>query len=163
MTTVGMWHEVGFIAKAFAAFADNGVSVDLMSTSETNVTVSIDTSDGMLPDDVEEALVHDLEKLCRVSVISNCSAVSLVGRKIRTIMLRLGPALEVFEEERIHLVSQAANDLNLSFVVDQRRSATLSSSMHPLSEKGASQVFGPSWERLFAGDEARFEPATHGG
>ena len=100
MTTVGMWHEVGFLAKAFAAFAENGVSVDLISTSETNVTVSVDTSDGMLPDDVEEALVHDLEKLCRVSVISNCSAVSLVGRKIRTIMPRLGPALEVFEEER---------------------------------------------------------------
>ena len=73
-------------------FSDNGVSVDFVSTSETNVTVSIDTSDGMLPDDVEESLVHDLEKLCRVSVISNCSAVSLVGRKIRTIMPRLAPA-----------------------------------------------------------------------
>jgi diaminopimelate decarboxylase/aspartate kinase len=77
MTTVGMWHEVGFLAKAFAAFADNDVSVDLVSTSETNVTVSIDTRDGMLTDDIEESLVNDLEKLCHVSVISNCSAVSL--------------------------------------------------------------------------------------
>ena len=65
--------------------------MDFVSTSETNVTVSIDTSDGMLPDDVEESLVHDLENLCHVSVISNCSAVSLVGRKIRTIMPRMAP------------------------------------------------------------------------
>ena len=42
MDGVGMWHEVGFLAKAFAAFSANGVSVDLISTSETNVTVSID-------------------------------------------------------------------------------------------------------------------------
>ncbi len=154
MTTVGMWHEVGFLAKAFAAFADNGVSVDLISTSETNVTVSIDTSDGLLPDDVEEALVFDLEKLCRVSVISKCSAVSLVGRKIRTIMPRMGPALEVFEEERIHLVSQAANDLNLTFVVDRQQGPRLVSKLHAsIIRKGPSKVFGPSWERLFAGDE----------
>jgi diaminopimelate decarboxylase/aspartate kinase len=155
MTTVGMWHEVGFLAKAFAAFAENGVSVDLVSTSETNVTVSIDTSDGMLADDVEEALVFDLEKLCRVSVISKCSAVSLVGRKIRTIMPRMGPALEVFEEERIHLVSQAANDLNLSFVVDKQQGPRLVSKLHAsIIRKGPSKVFGQSWERLFAGDEA---------
>src|SRR5210317_163018 len=155
MTTVGMWHEVGFLSKAFAAFAENGVSVDLISTSETNVTVSIDTSDGMLPDDVEESLVHDLEKLCRVSVITNCSAVSLVGRKIRTIIPRMAPALEVFEEERIHLMSQAANDLNLSFVVDKQQGPRLVTKLHTsiIREKGGTTVFGPSWERLFAGDE----------
>ncbi len=154
MTTVGMWHEVGFLARAFAAFAENGVSVDLISTSETNVTVSIDTSDGMLSDDVEEALVHDLEKLCHVSVISNCSAVSLVGRKIRTIIPRMAPVLEVFEEERIHLMSQAANDLNLSFVVDKQQGPRLVSKLHAsiIRKKGETQVFGPSWERLFEGD-----------
>jgi diaminopimelate decarboxylase/aspartate kinase len=155
MTTVGMWHQVGFLAKAFATFAENGVSVDLVSTSETNVTVSIDTSDGMLPDDVEESLVHDLEKLCHVSIIANCCAVSLVGRKIRTIMPRLAPALEVFEEERIHLMSQAANDLNLSFVVDKPQGPRLVSKLHAsiIRKTGATEVFGPSWERLFAGDE----------
>jgi diaminopimelate decarboxylase/aspartate kinase len=108
----------------------------------------------MLSDDVEESLVDDLEKLCRVRVISNCSAVSLVGRKIRTIIPRLAPALEVFEEERIHLMSQAANDLNLSFVVDKQQGPRLVSKLHAIiiRKKGASAVFGQSWERLFAGD-----------
>ena len=156
MSSVGMWQEVGFLAKAFAAFADNGVSVDLVSTSETNVTVSIDTSDGMLPEDVEESLIHDLENLCRVQVIGNCSAVSLVGRKIRTIIPRLAPALEVFEEERIHLMSQAANDLNLSFVIDKQQGPRLVSKLHAsiIRKKGSTSVFGPSWERLFTSDVA---------
>ncbi len=155
MNTVGMWHEVGFLAKAFAAFSDNGVSVDLVSTSETNVTVSIDTSDGMLPEEIEASLIHDLEELCQVRVIADCSAVSLVGRKIRTIIPRLAPALEVFEEERIHLMSQAANDLNLSFVVDRQQGPRLVGKLHAsiMRKKGASTVFGASWERLFAGDE----------
>ncbi|MCP5089812.1 MAG: bifunctional aspartate kinase/diaminopimelate decarboxylase [Gammaproteobacteria bacterium] len=155
MNTVGMWHEVGFLAKAFAAFSDNGVSVDLVSTSETNVTVSIDTSDGMLAEEVEASLVHDLESLCRVRIIADCSAVSLVGRKIRTIMPRLAPALEVFEEERIHLMSQSANDLNLTFVVDRQQGPRLVSKLHAtiIRKTGATTVFGASWERLFAGDE----------
>ena len=156
MDGVGMWHEVGFLAKAFAAFAAHGVSVDLVSTSETNVTVSIDTSNGNLPDDVEEALLDDLEQLCRVRVIANCSAVSLVGRKIRTIVPRLAPALEVFEEERIHLMSQAANDLNLSFVVDKQQGARLVSKLHAsiIRKSGGDGVFGPSWERLFRDEDA---------
>ncbi len=155
MDTVGMWHEVGFLARAFAVFNDNGVSVDLVSTSETNVTVSIDTADGMLPDDVEAALISELQELCQVRVISNCSAISLVGRKIRTILPRLAPALEVFEEERIHLMSQAANDLNLTFVVDKQQGARLVSKLHAsvIRKTGASKAFGASWERLFAGDE----------
>ncbi len=155
MTTVGMWHEVGFLAEAFAVFAANGVSVDLVSTSETSVTVSVDTSNGLLPPDVEEALLEDLGKLCRVSLIRDCAAISLVGRKIRMIMPRLAPALEVFEEERIHLMSQAANDLNLSFVVDREQGARLVAKLHAslVRKTGSANVFGPSWERLFAGEQ----------
>ena len=155
MTTVGMWNEVGFLARAFAVFADHGVSVDLVSTSETNVTVSVDTRDGMLSADVADALVYDLEKMCRVGIIADCAAISLVGRKIRTILPRLAPAFEVFEEAHVHLVSQAANDLNLSFVVDQAQGARLVSKLHAsiIRKTGSAHIFGSSWERLFAGEE----------
>ncbi len=161
MDGVGMWHEVGFLARAFAVFNEHNVSVDLVSTSETNVTVSIDTADGMLAVDIKRALLSDLEKLCRVRAIDDCSAISLVGRKIRTILPRLAPALEVFEEERIHLMSQAANDLNLSFVVDQGQGPRLVRKLHAsiIRKAGGSPVFGQSWERLFRGDQP--VSATH--
>lgn len=155
MDGVGMWHEVGFLARAFAIFSEHAVSVDLVSTSETNVTVSIDSADGMLADDTKRALLGDLEKLCRVRAINDCSAVSLVGRKIRTILPRLAPALAVFEEEKIHLMCQAANDLNLSFVVDQGQGPRLVRKLHAsiIRKTGGSPVFGQSWERLFRGDQ----------
>jgi diaminopimelate decarboxylase/aspartate kinase len=155
MDGVGMWHEVGFLARAFTIFGDHGVSVDLISTSETNVTVSIDTADGMLAEDTRRALLADLAKLCRVREIRDCSAVSLVGRKIRTILPRLAPALEVFEEEKIHLMSQAANDLNLRFVIDQGQGPKLVRKLHAsiIRKSGGSPAFGRSWERLFHGDQ----------
>jgi diaminopimelate decarboxylase/aspartate kinase len=155
MDGVGMWHEVGFLARAFAVFSEHGVSIDLVSTSETNVTVSIDTADGMLAEDIQRALLSDLENLCRVRAINDCSAVSLVGRKIRTILPRMAPALAVFEEEKIHLMSQAANDLNLSFVVNQGQGPRLVRKLHAsiIRKTGGSPVFGQSWERLFRGDQ----------
>ncbi|MDX1498975.1 MAG: bifunctional aspartate kinase/diaminopimelate decarboxylase [Woeseiaceae bacterium] len=156
MDGIGMWHEVGFLARAFAVFNEHNVSVDLVSTSETNVTVSIDTADGMLADDTERGLLADLEQLCRVRAIRDCSAISLVGRKIRTILPRLAPALEVFEEEKIHLMSQAANDLNLSFVVEQGQGPRLVRKLHAsiIGKASGSPAFGPSWERLFRAQEA---------
>ena len=42
MESPGMWHQVGFLADAFQIFKQEGLSVDLVSTSETNVTVSLD-------------------------------------------------------------------------------------------------------------------------
>lgn len=151
MDTVGMWHEVGFLARAFAVFERHRVSIGLVSTSETNVTVSIDTAGGIVADHLLHELVSDLEPLCRVRVIADCSAVSLVGRKIRTILPRLAPALEVFEEEKIHLMSQAANDLNLSFVVEHNQGERLVRKLHSsiIRKSGGSPAFGQSWETLF--------------
>src|SRR5690606_14938202 len=151
MEGTAMWHEVGFLAEAFAAFRKHGISVDLVSTSQTNVTVSIDTADEMFSEEVRRALMRDLESLCRARLIPDCAVVSLVGRKIRTILPRLAPALSSFEEEKIHLVSQASNDLNFSFVIDQVQVERLVSKLHSsmIGQSGNSTAFGPTWEELF--------------
>ena len=96
MDGVSMWHEVGFLARAFTVFSEHGVSIDLVSTSETNVTVSIDTADGILADDTQRALLSDLRLLCHVRAINDCSAGSLVGRKVRTILPLFAPGLVGF-------------------------------------------------------------------
>ena len=52
-------------------------------------------------------------------MIGPCASVSLVGRNIRAILHQLGEAFELFAEQRVYLLSQAANDLNFTFVVDE--------------------------------------------
>ena len=75
---------------------------------------------------------------------------SLVGRNIRAILHRLGDALELFEEQKIYLVTQAANDLNLTFVVDEEQGDRLVERLHDLTVRHvpADRVLGPTWEQL---------------
>ncbi|HLW74001.1 MAG TPA: bifunctional aspartate kinase/diaminopimelate decarboxylase [Gammaproteobacteria bacterium] len=150
METLGMWQQVGFLADAFACFKRHGLSVDLVSTSETCVTVSLDPVANAAPEGALDALLHDLSALCRPRLILGCAAVSLVGRQIRANLHRLAPALELFEERRVHLTSQAANDLNLTFVVDEADADRLVQQLHALLIPAAEndEVFGPTWESL---------------
>jgi diaminopimelate decarboxylase/aspartate kinase len=158
----GMWHEVGFLADAFQVFKRHGLSVDLISTSETNVTVSLDPAANSLDPQVIEKLSADLSLLCRAQVIGPCASVSLVGRNIRGILHRLGEAFELFAEQRIYLVSQAANDLNFTFVVDEDQGDRLVNELHdrlivPVRE---GTILGPTWQQLFAPTAARPTPAS---
>ena len=91
-----------------------------------------------------------LSKLCRVEVIGPCAAVSLVGRSIRATLHRLGDALELFEEQRIYLVTQAANDLNITFVVDEEQGDRLVRRLHDVIVWNApsDHVLGPTWEQI---------------
>ncbi|HEV7139332.1 MAG TPA: bifunctional aspartate kinase/diaminopimelate decarboxylase [Steroidobacteraceae bacterium] len=148
----GMWHQVGFLADVFQVFKSHGMSVDLVSTSETNVTVSLDPAANTLDESLLAGLVSDLSRLCRVQVIGPCASVSLVGRNIRAILHQLGGAFEFFEEQKIHLVSQAANDLNFTFVVDESQGDRLVDQLHELLIRPVpgDRVLGPTWEELFA-------------
>ncbi|MGB8328470.1 MAG: bifunctional aspartate kinase/diaminopimelate decarboxylase [Steroidobacteraceae bacterium] len=151
MESPGMWHQVGFLADAFQVFKDHSLSIDLVSTSETNVTISLDPQANAIDGDVLEDLVTDLSRLCRVQLIGPCASVSLVGRNIRSILHRLGDAFELFEEQKVYLVSQAANDLNFTFVVDEDQGDRLVDQLHELLVRPVpgDRVMGPTWEHLF--------------
>jgi len=155
MESMEMWHQVGFLADAFNVFREHGLSVDLISTSESNVTVSVDVGANVTDRAAIEALAEDLRKICKVTVIPDCAAITLVGRRIRTILHELGPVLEVFQEQRVHLVTQAANDLNLTFVVSSEHAYRLVQHVHGLLvNKFEGGVFGATWEQLQGGAPA---------
>jgi diaminopimelate decarboxylase/aspartate kinase len=147
----GMWHEVGFLADAFSIFKRHGMSVDQVSTSETSVTVSLDPAANSLDQHALDALIAELGQLCRVQLIGSCASVSLVGRNIRGILHQLGAALELFAEQRIYMVSQAANDLNFTFVVDEGQGDRLVQELHELLIRpvAGDTVLGPTWTQLY--------------
>jgi diaminopimelate decarboxylase/aspartate kinase len=150
METLGMWQEVGFLADAFECFKRNGISIDLVATSETNVTVSLDPKANALDDETIRGLLEDLDPICDAQAIEPCAAVSLVGTRIRSILHELGPALEVFDEQSVHLVSQAASDLNFTFVVDEEQEERLVRKLHALlfDDRGDESFLGPTWREL---------------
>ncbi len=154
MESIGMWQQVGFLADVFGIFKTHGLSVDLIGSSETNVTVSLDPTDNLVSSNVLDALCAELATICRVKVIAPCAAVTLVGRGMRSLLHRLSGVLATFGRERVHLISQSSNDLNLTFVVDESLAEGLLPHLHellvqsqamPISE---TSVFGPTLAQL---------------
>lgn len=159
METVGMWRQPGFLASAFAAFARHEISIDLVSTSETSVTVSLE---GEPPADSDlEALMAELQQFCRAELLRGRVAVSIVGRRIRSILHRLGPAFGLFEEYPVHLLSQAANDLNFTIVTGPEQATRLAGELHRslVHAVPGDPVLGPTREALRR-DHGEAEPAA---
>jgi len=158
----GMWHQVGFLADAFQVFKRHGMSVDQISTSETTVTVSLDPAANSLDSAALEGLVKELATLCRAQLIGPCAQVSLVGRNIRGILHQMGSALELFADQRIYMVSQAANDLNFTFVVDEEQGDRLVQELHDLLIRPirGDRVLGPTWEQLHSAQAPATAVAT---
>jgi bifunctional diaminopimelate decarboxylase / aspartate kinase len=158
MESIGMWQQVGFLADVFEHFKRHGLSIDLVGTSETNVTVSLDPTENLVNTDVLSALCTDLVKVCRVKVIAPCAAITLVGRGMRSMLHRLSGILAEFGSLRVHLISQSSNNLNLTFVVDEEVAGVLLPRLHELLIKAEAMrvedraVFGPSWREIYARD-----------
>ena len=164
MESVGMWQQVGFLADVFAHFKQHGLSVDLISSAETNVTVSLDPTENLLDSDAVAALASDLAKSCRVKVIAPCAAITLVGRGMRSMLHTLSSVLAEFGQLRVHLISQSSNNLNLTFVVDESVVDELVPRLHEmLIAAGAlrtddSALFGSSWQSLYGSGETVVTP-----
>ncbi|WP_072715894.1 bifunctional aspartate kinase/diaminopimelate decarboxylase [Rhodothermus profundi] len=152
MDTVGMWQQVGFLADVFGVFKRHGLSIDLIATSETNVTVSLDPLANALQPAQLDALVQDLSAYCQARVIAPCAVVSLVGRHVRALLDELTPAFEIFAAHHVYLISQAASDLNFSFVVDEDQAERLVRRLHAelFGHVESDTLFGPTWRELFA-------------
>jgi diaminopimelate decarboxylase/aspartate kinase len=164
MESVGMWQQVGFLADIFERFKRHGLSVDLIGSSETNVTVSLDPSENLVSTNVLEALSSDLEEICRIKVIVPCAAITLVGRGMRSLLHKLSDVWATFGQERVHLISQSSNDLNLTFVIDEADADGMLPELHAaLIDSGAmpvmdASVFGPSWREIAHGRPQRETP-----
>jgi len=156
MDTLGMWQQPGFLARAFGVFADLGLSIDLVATSETSVTVTLDPGVAALDPSVLDRLLVRLNTFCKATQLGGLVAVSLVGRGIRAILHRLAPVFELFEEQKVHLMSQAANDLNLTVVVDDVHADRLLAQVHGalLAEVDGAAWLGGSWAAVMGAEAA---------
>lgn len=150
MDSINMWHQAGFMGKIFAVYQRLGLSIDIVVTAQTNVTISLDTADNIINDEVLNNLKHELSNYCSITVYKNCSAVTLVGYRVRALLGRIAPIISTFAEQRIYLTSQSSNDLNTSIVVEEDQADKLAIALHDglISQKANQDGFGATWEQL---------------
>ena len=108
-----MINTSGFLKKVFEIFSEHKVSVDLISTSEANISVTVDSSQKI--DDVVSAL----SEFADVYVDTDKSQVSVIGKNIVSLKGLLEQTFAPLRECKIYMISQGASYVNISFVVDR--------------------------------------------
>ncbi|MGA2651710.1 MAG: lysine-sensitive aspartokinase 3 [Terracidiphilus sp.] len=103
----------GYLSEIFAIFDKHQCAVDMVSTSEVSVSLTVDSND-KLP-----AIAADLSKLADVKYEGRKALVCMVGEDIRG---QNGMAAQVFSAIRhvnVRMISQGASEINMSFMIEE--------------------------------------------
>ncbi|HXG69625.1 MAG TPA: lysine-sensitive aspartokinase 3 [Gemmatimonadaceae bacterium] len=102
----------GFLRQVFEIFERDGVSVDVVATSEVSISVTVDDATGI------ESLLVDLSALGDVSVERDLAIVAVVGAAISDSSSAMGRAIGALGDLKIHMMSLSASGINLTIIVD---------------------------------------------
>lgn len=103
----------GFMAKVFSIFEKYETAVDLVSTSEVSVSMTIDQLKNLAK------IIAELETFATVRVEQAKAIVCLVGEGLKRTKGVPGQIFGLLQDTHIHLISQGASEINLSFVIDE--------------------------------------------
>ena len=117
--SLNMLHSRGFLAEVFGILARHNISVDLITTSEVSVALTLDTTGSTSTGDtlLTQSLLMELSALCRVEVEENLALVALIGNDLSK---ACGVGKEVFgvlEPFNIRMICYGASSHNLCFLV----------------------------------------------
>ncbi len=103
----------GYLSKIFAIFDKHRCPVDMVSTSEVSVSLTVDSNE-QLP-----AIAADLSAIADVKYEGRKALVCMVGEDIRG---QNGIAAQVFAAVRhinVRMISQGASEINMSFMIEE--------------------------------------------
>ncbi|QYJ72090.1 lysine-sensitive aspartokinase 3 [Shewanella sp. FJAT-51649] len=127
-----MLHAQGFLAETFATLARHKISVDLITTSEVNVSLTLDKtgSDSSGQGLLSEALLQELSQHCRVRVEDGLALVAIIGNRIATTAGICRRVFEVLEPHNVRMICQGASPHNLCVLVAESEAAQVVKALH---------------------------------
>ena len=103
----------GFLKLVFDVFDRHGCAIDMVSTSEVSISVTVDSREAL------PAISADLSKIADVKFEGSKALVCLVGEDIRG---HSGVAAQVFgavSHINMRMISQGASEINMSFMINE--------------------------------------------
>ncbi|WP_318518970.1 lysine-sensitive aspartokinase 3 [Photobacterium leiognathi] len=131
LTSLNMFHAYGFLAEVFRILAEHKISVDLITTSEVSVSLTLDQTDtgGGAPTLPLKA-VEALSQLCRVEVEQGLSLVALIGNQMSDTK---GSAKDIFgalEDHNLRMICYGASPHNLCFLINEDEAKDVVRTLH---------------------------------
>ena len=114
----------GFLRAIFEVLERYQTPVDMVSTSEVSVSLTVDN-----PSRLQE-IIAELRRIAHVSCEEGKAIVCLVGDNLKFTPGVAGKVFEAIEKVNVRMISQGASVLNISFVVDEDRLKEVVSRLH---------------------------------
>lgn len=114
----------GFLKAIFEAFDRHHIPVDVVSTSEVSVSLTVDSNESI------PALAADLARLADVKYEGRKAIVCLVGENLREVPGIAGHVFGELSDVKIRMISQGASEINLTFVIDEEQVPSVVQRLH---------------------------------
>ena len=103
----------GFLSSIFSVFHRHQTAVDLVSTSEVAVSLTIDNTSCL------DQIVADLRAFAEVSVYEKKAIICVVGEQMRSTAGVADRVFHALNDIPVTMISQGASEINMSLVIDE--------------------------------------------
>ena len=103
----------GFLKAIFDVFDRHHCSIDVVSTSEVSVSLTVDSNEAI------PAIAADLEKIADVKYAGRNAIVCLVGENIRETPQIAARVFTALGDINVRMISQGASEINITFVIGE--------------------------------------------
>ncbi len=111
ITSSKMLNAYGFLRRLFSVFEKYQTPVDLISTSEVSVTITIEDKNSL------QNIVKELMELGKVKVEEGKCIICMVGQELWKDSIFISRVFATLKDTPIRMISLGSSDTNLSFVV----------------------------------------------
>ncbi len=126
ITSTRMLMAYGFLRRVFEVFERYKTAVDVVTTSEVSVSVTVDDRRHL------DAIAEALREIAEVTIEPDMALVCAVGDRLRNEPEIAARVIGVLEEVPLRMISQAASRRNITVIL---RQADLPHAMHRLHEE----------------------------
>ena len=124
VTSARMLGAYGFLRALFEVFERHRTAVDVVTTSEVSVSLSLDDA-GTLP-----MIVPELERLGAVEVEERRTIISVIGEGLRNTPGIAARVFSTISDINVSMISVGASSINLTFMVDEARAPEAITRLH---------------------------------
>jgi aspartate kinase len=113
VSSTRMLMAYGFLRTIFEVFDRHQTSVDVVTTSEVSVSMTLDNTDRL------DAIKSDLSGIGGVTVERDKAIICVVGDNLKFTPGVAARLFQAIESTNVNMISQGASEINLTFVIDE--------------------------------------------
>lgn len=124
VTSARMLGSYGFMSAVFQVFDRYRTVIDVISTSEVSIALTLDNTASL------EKIVEELSRLGDVEVVPGYAVICVVGEGLRASTGLASKIFSTIDDVHVELVSHGASAVNLTFVVKEEDAAGVIKKLH---------------------------------